>query len=162
MKKKQTTLPHASSVLKRVGPALERPIEMTVNLMLPLPTLIQQSKLEQRPHVGAVAGKRDENRNVRRRILGVLPVGVEVNRPIVTADVEGVGRNVLPGAHALGQGVAADGEVVGPIHRLVDRPRARVERDVGFAGVHDHLIGVENPRKSRGFWGFDRWNSRLE
>ena len=44
-----------------------------------------------------------------------------------------MGRNVLSGAHSLGERVAADGEVVCAIHRLID--------GAGIGGVeHDHFI----------------------
>lgn len=54
--------------------------------------------------------------------------------------------------------------MVGPIHRLVNRPRARVdrdvglagdrsgarvERDVGFAGVDDHFIGMGRDQRGK-------------
>lgn len=118
-------LPHASSILERVGPTLERPIEVAMNLVLLLTALIDKRELEERSDVGALAGERDEDRNVSGIVLRVLPVGVEVNRPLVTSDGENVARNVLPHSHALRQRVSLDHELVRAVHRLRHRSRAR-------------------------------------
>ena len=76
---------------------------MTMNLMLAFATLIQQSELKQSPNIGALTGQRDENGDVNRAILYILPVGVEIDGPVVTADGEDVTADVLAGAHAFGE-----------------------------------------------------------
>lgn len=75
---------------------------MTMNLMLPFPTLIQQRQLEQRPHIGPIASQRNKNRDVRRVILWILAVGVEVDGPLVPADGERVARDVFPDPDSFG------------------------------------------------------------
>jgi len=93
--------------------------------VLALAALVEQRELEERAHVGAVGRERDEYGDVVGVVLGVLPVGVEVDRPLVAADGEGLAGDVLPHAHALGERVALDHEAVGPVHRLRHGARAR-------------------------------------
>lgn len=128
--------------------------------MLPLPALIQKRELEQRPHVRPFARQRDERRHVRHVVLDVLAVGVEVNRPVVPPDPERVARNVLPRAHPFGQGVALDREIVGAVHRLDYRSRARRRVVVvEIVLVHDHGSGEIGRAKTLtpkvGRWGED-------
>lgn len=130
-------LPHAAAVLEGVRPALEGAVEVAVDLVLPLPALVHQRELEERPDVGAVAGQGDEDGDVRRAVLRVLPVGVEVDGPVVAPDGEDVAGDELAGPHPLGQRVAADGERVGAVHRPADRRRAALL--VVVAG-HDRSI----------------------
>lgn len=142
-------LPHASSVLEGVRAAVEGAIEMAVDLMLGLAALIEKSELKEGPDIGALAGQGDEDGDVGGGILGVFAVGVEVDGPIVASDGESVGGNVLSGAHALGERVAADGEVVCAIHGVVDR--------AGIGGVdHDHCIGMgeEKTLEKQWVWGW--------
>ena len=64
-KKRNETLPHANLILECIWTALKRPIEMAMNLMLSLPTLlIQKRELKQSPHILTIACQGDENRNV--------------------------------------------------------------------------------------------------
>lgn len=92
--------------------------------MLPLPALVNQSQLKQRAHVRPLARQRDENRYIRRVVLGILTIGVKVNRPLVTPDGEIVASNMLPDAHTLRHGVSLDHEAVRAVYRLRHRARA--------------------------------------
>lgn len=112
-------IPHASSALQRVGSALEGAIEVAMHLMLPLPALVDQRQLKKCPHVRTFAGERDEDRHIHRIVLGILPVGIEVNRPVEPAHREQVARDVLPRSHPLRERIPPDRKTVGPIHRLV-------------------------------------------
>lgn len=96
---------------------------MAMHLVLFLPALIDKRELEQRPDISALAGQGNEDGDVGGAVLGVLAVGVEVDGPIVAANGEVVAGDVLADPHALGEGVALDGEPVGPVHRLRDGPR---------------------------------------
>jgi hypothetical protein len=96
--------------------------------VLALVALVEERELEERAHVGALGGERDEDGDVGGVVLGVLPVGVEVDRPLVPAHGEGLAGDVLPHAHALGERVALDHEPVRAVHRLRHRPRARRRR----------------------------------
>jgi hypothetical protein len=99
-----------------------------VHLILPIAALVDERELEERAHIGALAGERDEERYVGRFVLGALPVGVEVYRPLEPADGEGLGGDVLSHTGPFGEGVAGDLEVVRPVHRLGDRRRRRLGR----------------------------------
>lgn len=96
--------------------------------MLPLPALIDQRQLEQGPHVRPFACKRNENRHVYRVVLGILPVRVEVNRPIEPSNGEHVAGNVLPRPHPLCERIPPDREPVRPIRGLDQRSRGRAAR----------------------------------
>lgn len=133
-------IPHASTILEGVGPTLQGAIKMTMDLMLPFTALIHQSELEQSPNVRTFTSQCNEHRHVHRTILHVFTVGVKVNSPIVTAYGEGVAGDVLSRSHPFRERVAADREVVGPIHRLVDRFG---RGGVGIGAASNHL---ENPR----------------
>ena len=139
--KTRANLPHAAAVLERVGPALERAVEVAVHLVLLLPALVHQRELEQRAHVRALAGERDEHRHVGGVVLWIFAVGVEVDGPLVASDGEVVARDVLPDAHALGQRVALDHELVRPVHRLRHRPRARRRHQRALLRRHGSSIG---------------------
>lgn len=91
---------------------------MTMNLVPPFPALIHQRQLEQGPNVARIAREGDEEGDVRGVLLGVLPVGVEVDHPVVSSDGEDVALYVPPRAHSFGQGVAFDRELVRSVHRL--------------------------------------------
>lgn len=54
---------------------------------------------------------------------GALPSGVEVDGPALAADLEGLGRDELADADALGEGVAGYGKLVGAVARRVHRRR---------------------------------------
>lgn len=96
---------------------------MAVDLVVVPAALVQQRELEERPDVGALAGERDEERDVCGVVLGALAVRVEVDRPGVSPHGEGFGGDVPADPHALGQGVALDLELVRPIHGLGVRGR---------------------------------------
>ena len=72
------------------------------HLVLPLAALVDERDLEQRAHIGAFAGQGYEERDVGSAVLGALPVGVEVDRPVEPPHVEGLGGDELP---QLGSGV---------------------------------------------------------
>lgn len=91
---------------------------MAMNLMPPSTALIHQRQLEQRPNVARIARQGDEERDVRGVLLRILPVGVEVDHPVVSPDGEDVALDVPPRAHAFGEGVASDREFVRSVHRL--------------------------------------------
>lgn len=91
---------------------------MTMNLMPPSPALIHQRQLEQSPNVARIARQGDEERDVGGVLLGVLPVGVEVDHPVVSVHGEDVALYVPPRAHAFGERVAFDRELVRSVHRL--------------------------------------------
>lgn len=93
---------------------------MTMHLVLLFPTLIQQSELKQSPDISAITGEGDKDGDISGIVLEVFTVGVKVDGPVVAADGESVGGEVFTGGDALGEGVTADGEGVGPVHRLVD------------------------------------------
>lgn len=57
---KSKNVPHASTIFKGVGPAVEHPIKMAVDLVVSLAALVQERELEQRPDVGALAGEGEE------------------------------------------------------------------------------------------------------
>jgi len=136
------SLPHASLVLERVGTGLEGAIEMAMNFVLPLAALVEERELEKRPDVGAFAGQGDEDGDVGGIVLGILAVGVEVDRPVVTSDGEHVARNVLPHSHPLRQRIALDHELVRPAHRLRQRLRIRRRRQ----GRSGHAYPNRNSR----------------
>ena len=98
---------------------------MAVNLVPPSLALVQQRQFEQGPNISALAGERDEQRDVRGVVLGALAVGVEVDRPLVATDDERVGGDVLPDAYALGQRETPDLELVEAIDGLGPRRRGR-------------------------------------
>lgn len=98
---------------------------MAVDLVLASSTLIEERQLEQSPNIGSLTGKGYENGNIGGMILGVLAIGVEVDRPLVAADGEIVAGDVFADADALGQGITLDHEVVGAIDGVSYRPRAR-------------------------------------
>lgn len=100
-------------------------MKMAMDLVPSPIALVQESQLEQGPNVSALAGERDEERDVGGVVLEALAVWVEVDRPRVPAYHERVGRHVLTDPHAFRERVPADLELVGPIHRLVPRRRGR-------------------------------------
>lgn len=122
--------PHAAPVLERVRATLKRSIKVAVDLVLPFAALVNQGQLEQRPYISAFAGEGDEHGDVGRVVLGVLPIGIEVDRPLVPADGEIFAGYVFPHSHALGKRVASDCELVRAIHGLGERLRRR-RRDQG-------------------------------
>lgn len=115
---------------------------MAMNLVLPLPTLINQSQLEQRPHVGPLARQRDENRDVRRIVLRILPVRVEVYGPLVPSHREILARDVLTDPHAFSEGVALDDEAVRSVYRLGYGPGRgrRAYREVVLLGFRHWVV----------------------
>jgi hypothetical protein len=117
-------LPHGSAVLEGVRPGLHGAVKVGVDLVLALAALIKERELEEGTHVGAIGSEGDEDGDVDGVVLGVLPVGVEVDRPLVSAHGEGLAGDVLPHAHALGERVALDHEAVGAVHRLRHGARA--------------------------------------
>jgi hypothetical protein len=138
-------LPHGAAVLEGVWAGLEGAVEVGVDLVLALAALVEQRELEEGADVGALGGEGDEDGDVGGVVLGVLPVGVEVDRPLVAADGEGLAGDVLPDAHPLGERVALDHEAVGAVHRLrhgagAGRRRRHVPRLGG---------GGANPRGGR-------------
>lgn len=56
-------------------PTLQRPLEMTVHLVAALAALIDHGDLEDRPHVGPLAGQGDEHGHVARIVLRLFPPG---------------------------------------------------------------------------------------
>lgn len=98
---------------------------MAMDLVLAFPALVHKRQLEQCSHIGALTGKRDEDRHIGRVVLGVLAVWVEINRPLEPSDREVVTRYVLPDPHSLGQGITLDNELVRTVHGLRHGPRAR-------------------------------------
>lgn len=91
-----------------------------MHFMLPFPALINKSKLEQRPHIRALARQRDENRDVSGIVLGIFTVGVKVNRPFIAPDGEIMAGDMLADAHSFGHGVALDQKSVRPVYGLGD------------------------------------------
>jgi len=124
----QESVPHASLVLERVGTGLEGAIKMAVDLVFPLAALVEERELEEGPDVGAFARQRDEDGDVGGIVLGILAIGVEVDRPVEPSHREHVARNVLPHSHPFRQGVSLDHELVRPVHRLRHRLRTRRRR----------------------------------
>lgn len=124
---------------------------MAVHFVPLLPALIQQRQLEERPHVGSLAGQGNEEGHVRRIVLDALPVRVEIDRPLVPADGERVGGLVLADPDPLGQRVPVDLEVMGAIDGVGDRRRGggdggerRGGRRRGLRGVVRHLSHTRN------------------
>jgi hypothetical protein len=97
-----------------------------MHLILTLAALVDERELEQRAHIGTLAGEGYEERDVGSAVLGALPVGVEVDRPVESPHVEGLGSDELPHPDSLGERVARDFEVVGAVHRLGDRRGRRL------------------------------------
>lgn len=122
---KTLVTPHAAAVFEGVGAAIEGAIEMAVDLVLGLAALVEEGELEEGADVGAVAGEGDEDGDVGGVVLGVLAVGVEVDRPLVAPDGEVLAGDVLPHPDPLRQGVALYDEPVRPFHRLRHRSGAR-------------------------------------
>lgn len=85
--------------------------------------LVEEGELEECAHVGAVGSEGDEDGDVGTVVLGVLTVGIEVDGPVIASDGEDVAGEVVAGAHALGEGEALDGVLVGAPHGLRDGPR---------------------------------------
>ena len=100
---------------------------MGVHLVLALAALVDERELEERAHVGALAGERDEERDVGGAVLGALAVGVEVDGPLEAADGEGLGGDVLADPDPLGERVAGDLEVVRPVDGLGDGRGGRLD-----------------------------------
>ncbi|GLT61306.1 hypothetical protein SLA2020_340250 [Shorea laevis] len=98
---------------------------MAMDLVLAFAALVHERQFEQGSDIGALAGERDEDGHIGGIVLGVLAVGVEVDRPLVPSDREIVTRDVLPHPHALGQGVTLDNELVRAVLGLRHGPRAR-------------------------------------
>lgn len=92
-------VPHAPFVFESIRPTIKRPLEMAMNLVMPLPALVNERELEKRPDFGAFASQCDEDRHVRRVILRVLTVRVEEDPPLVASDGKVIARDVLPHAH---------------------------------------------------------------
>lgn len=107
--------------------------------------LVEEGEVEEGSDVDAVGGEGDEDGDVAGVVLDVLAVGVEVDGPVVSSDGEDVAGEVAAGAHALGEGEAPDGELVGPLHGLGDvaRPRWRRGRS---PRRNRHRIRRGNPR----------------
>ena len=122
--KEITHSPHATTVLKRVGPALQRPPEMAMHLMLPFAALIDKGQLEQRPDIRTFAGERDKDGDVSRVVLWVFSVRVEVYGPLKPTHCEIITCNVLSNSHAFSQRETLDHELVRAVHRLRHGPRA--------------------------------------
>lgn len=118
-------VPHAPFVFESIRPTIKRPLEMAMNLVMPLPALVNERELEKRPDLGAFASQRDEDRHVSRVILGVLAVRVEEDPPLVASDGEVIARDVLPHAHPFRQSVPLYHELVRAVHRLRHRFGAR-------------------------------------
>lgn len=108
--------------------------------MLPFPTLIHQRQLKQSPHIRPFTRQRNEHRHIHRTILDILPVGIEVNGPIVSSDGESVAGYIFAGTHSLGQRVTSNGELVRAIHRLVYGFGAGVTGIV--IDIHDHCCCI--------------------
>lgn len=101
---------------------------MGVNLVACAAGLVEEGELEEGAYVGALGGEGDEDGDVAGVVLVVLPVGVDVDGPVVAADGEGVAGEVPAGADALGEGEALEGVLVRAPHGLGDRPRPRRPR----------------------------------
>lgn len=152
-------------------------MKMAMDLVPSPIALVQESQLEQGPNVSALAGERDEERDVGGVVLGALAVRVEVDRPRVPAYRERVGRHVLTDPHAFRERVPADLELVGPIHRLVPRRRGRRrwrqagggrrrrrrEEGDGFRGLSAPLDCCSHPRtqSSKKILGFAEKGANL-
>lgn len=91
--------------------------------------LVEEGELEEGADIGALGGEGDEHGDVAGVLLVVFPVRVDVDGPVVTADGEGVAREVSAGADSLGEGEALEGVLVRTSHGLSDRPRPRRPRD---------------------------------
>jgi len=98
---------------------------MAMNLMLPLTTLINKRKFKKRPHIRSFTRQRDENRNIRRIILRILSIRVEVDRPLKPSDGENIASNVFSNSHSLRERVPLDQEFVRTVNRLRYRARDR-------------------------------------
>lgn len=98
---------------------------MGVHLVPLLAALVEEGQFEECPDVGPFAGQRDEERNVGGIIFNALPIRVEINRPRVAADDEGIRGHILPDSHPLGERVPRDLELVRAIHGLGDGRRCR-------------------------------------
>jgi len=113
---------------------------MAMNLIVPLLTLIDQRQLEQSPNVSSVACESYEHRYVHGIVLGVLPIRIEVNCPIVTTDAKCVAHDVLPSTHPLCERVPLYRELVRAIHSFADRTRARRALREGLEIPHPVLL----------------------
>uniref|UniRef100_A0A2C9V2P8 Uncharacterized protein n=1 Tax=Manihot esculenta TaxID=3983 RepID=A0A2C9V2P8_MANES len=89
--------------VQRVRPALQRTIEVAMHFVFPISTLIHQRQLEQSPDVRSLAREGDKNRNIHGTVLGIFPIWVEVNSPIVTSHRENITRYALSSSHPFGQ-----------------------------------------------------------
>lgn len=121
--KEITHSPHATTVLKRVGPALQRPPEMAMHLMPPSPTLIHEGQFEERSHIGSLARKRNKQRDVGSIVLDALAIRVKVDRPRIPSHIKRIGGYVLSNPKPLRQRIARDLELVRTIYGLGDRRR---------------------------------------
>lgn len=126
--RKKGFIPHGSPVLEGVWAELERAVKVRVNLVAAAAGLVEEGELEEGSDVDAVGSEGNENGDVVGVVLGVLAVGVEVDGPVVSSDGEDVAGEVAAGAHALGEGVAPYGELVGPPNGLGYRARPRWRR----------------------------------
>lgn len=106
---------------------------MAMNLMFALAALIHESQFEESSNIGTLAGECNKNGDISGMILGILSVGVEVNRPLVASDGEILAGNVFADAHAFGQGVTLDDELVGAIDGLGHGPRTGGREQRGLA-----------------------------
>ena len=92
-------VPHASFVFESIRPSVKRPLEMAMNLVIPLAALINKRELEKRPDFTSLASQRDEDGDVSGVILRILAVREEEDLPLVSPDGEVIARYVLPDAH---------------------------------------------------------------
>lgn len=91
---------------------------MAMDLVLSLTALVEERELKESPHVGTLACEGNEHGHVGGIVFGVLPVGIEVDRPLETTHGKGLAGNVLADAHPLGEGITLDHELVRPVHGL--------------------------------------------
>lgn len=115
--------PHATSVLERVGSALQRPPEMAMHLMPPPPALIHEGQFEESSHIGSLARKRNKQRNVGCIVLDALAIRVKVDRPRIPSHIERIGGYVLSDPKPLRQRITRDLELVRTIYGLGERRR---------------------------------------
>lgn len=136
-----TNSPHAASVLEGIGSALKRAIKVAMNFMLAISALVHQSQLEQSSHISTLAGKRNEDGNIGRIVLGILAIGIEIDSPLKPSDGEIFAGYVLADADPFGERVAFDDEVVRTIDGLRHRPGATGrDQNAPVRGVHHHVL----------------------
>lgn len=117
---------------KSIRPIRHHSIETAIDFMQPFPALIQKRELQRSPNVHPLALLHYKQRHKPRVIAFVLPVGIEIDRPLTAADGELLGGDVLAEPYPFREGIAVDGELVRSDDHVGGRDRRSPRRRRGI------------------------------